>query len=139
MGELGVVGTYLYWSNRLVQDILDANDIMPGYRLQWTITTPGEIGGYPVPQVQFGPGTRTTYRREIASRIERAIGQQAVSDFVTPPPARFATRTGRVNFAEFVGPRSRFTGAVMHVSTQASDGRRTDLILFGSQIGRAHV
>lgn len=125
------IGTYLYWSSRLVQEVLDANAIMPGGRLHWSVSTPGDVLGLPLPQLQIGPGAQPSYRHQVADRIERAAGLRGVTDFAKPRSGTLAKGVGRVNFARFIGPAKPFDCAMMHASLRVA-GRQTDIIMFGS-------
>lgn len=75
---------------------------------------------------------RTLRRAEIARRIEVAIGDHAVDDFVTPPSVRFAKGIGRVSFAQFAGVSTVNDGVVVHTSAQSSTGTPVEVCLFGS-------
>ena len=86
-GELGTVRRYVYWSDRRVRDIAAANPIDLDRRWRTTFRTP-QLGF--LPQAELAEDRRTPQYYEIAGRVERAIGQLAVEDFVTPPPTAFA-------------------------------------------------
>ena len=89
-----------------------------------------------LPQAQLTEDRRTVQRHEIALKIERAIGQLAVEDFVTPPPAAFAKGRGKLTFAAYTPWRSRKKGtpkaAIIHTRTKSSDGCRIEVCLFAS-------
>ncbi|WP_319462473.1 hypothetical protein [Micromonospora sp. RTP1Z1] len=94
-----------------------------------------KISLFKIPVVQTGfdleREPRTLHRREIASRIERAIGDLAVEDFVTPPPVRYAKGIGRIEFSHFVNEEQK--RVVLGVRSIASDGTRVAVCLFGSR------
>jgi hypothetical protein len=75
-------------------------------------------------------------RHEIALKLEQAIGQLAVEEFVTPPPARFVKGVGPVTFAAYtrLHPRekSERKGVIIHTSVVSSNGYRVEVCLFGS-------
>ncbi|MFE7789462.1 hypothetical protein [Streptomyces sp. NPDC057460] len=121
-------GSYLYWSERRVAEIVSGNGIRMGDRLNWTLkAAPQGIGA------EVGNRDRADLtRRERALKIEKAIGAQAVSNFDLPPRARFAKGVGRVNIARFVGGPERDKGAMIHIRTISSRRQRVDLVLFGS-------
>jgi len=129
MGELGAIRSYAYWSDRRIRDIASANGIALERRVSWKAKTASIplIGG-----LEFAQEARTLDRAEVARRIETAIGDLAVEDFVTPPPAVFAKGVGRVDFAQFTGGVEKRQGVVMHTSTRSSTGARVDVCLFGS-------
>ncbi|WP_139217992.1 hypothetical protein [Micromonospora phaseoli] len=80
---------------------------------------------------EFEREPRGLYRNEIADRVERAIGDLAVEDFVTPPKARFAKGTGHVEFTRLVGCTP--SRVILGVRSVASDGTRVAVCLFGSR------
>jgi len=129
VGELGGIGRYAYWSDRRIRSIALDNGIALERRLRWTARFPAIRF---LPSVEFGQEARTLRRAEVASRIEAAIGDEAVEDFVTPPPVRFAKGKGRVSFAQFIGVLSANEGAVLHASVRSSTGQRVEVCLFGS-------
>jgi len=89
-----------------------------------------------LPQAQLVEQNRTVQRHEVALKLERAIGQLAVEDFVTPPPARFVKGCGPVTIAAYtrwnLRTKSERKGVVMHTRTVSSDGSRVEICLFGS-------
>src|SRR6266498_2986712 len=54
-----------------------------------------------VPKAQLTEEPAAVQRHEVALRMERAIGQIAVEDFVTPPPAAFAKGCSTLTFAAY--------------------------------------
>jgi hypothetical protein len=134
LSELGVVRKYYYWSDRIVREIADNNDISLHTRWPWTLRTPT------IPffgQIELGAQQRNLHRNEVARKIESAIGLHAVEDLVTPPTASFAKGSDHVEFARFVSAYAGNEGAVMHVRKVNSLGRRVDICLFGSMINFA--
>jgi len=129
VGERGGVGRYAYWSDRRIREIASDNDIALAPRLRWTAKLPPIPF---VPEFEFGEEARTLRRAEIARRMEVAIGAQAVEDFVTPLPVRFAKGVGQVSFAQFVGVSTVNKGVVVHTSARSSTGARVEVCLFGS-------
>ncbi len=129
MGELGVIHSYAYWSDRRIRDIASANGITLERRVSWKAKT----ASIPlIGSLEFAQEARTLDRAEVAHRIETAIGDVAVQDFVTPPPVEFAKGVGHVEFAQFMGGVEKRQGVVMHTSTRSSTGVRVDVCLFGS-------
>lgn len=90
MGELGVIRSYVYWSDRRIRDIASANGIALERRVSWKAKTASIllIGG-----LEFAQEARTLDRAEVARRIETAIGDLAVEDF--RHPAAGDVRQGR--------------------------------------------
>jgi hypothetical protein len=119
---------YAYWSDRRIRKITVDNDIALERRLRWT-------SKFKVPwfgELEIGQDSRTIRRSEIARRIEAAIGEHAVSDFVTPPPVHFAKGIGRISFSQFVGVSTVNAGIVAHTSVTSSNGHRVEVCMFGS-------
>jgi hypothetical protein len=129
MGELGVIRSYAYWSDRRIREIASANGIALERRVSWKAKT----ASIPlIGSLEFAQEARRLDRAEVARRIETAIGDLAVQDFVTPPAVGFAKGVGHVEFAQFDGGVEKRQGVVMHTSTRSSTGVRVDLCLFGS-------
>jgi hypothetical protein len=128
MGELGVIHHYAYWADRRIRDIASANSISLERRVSWKAKT----ASIPlVGSLELTQEARTLNRAEVARRIETAIGDLAVQDFVTPPPAAFARGIGRVEFSQFAGVKER-ASVVMHTNTRSSTGVCVEVCLFGS-------
>lgn len=127
MAELGQIRKYIYWSHRRITEIAESNNIALTQSLAFTVTAA-------LPGVQAGATKepRELMRHEIAEKIEEAIGQLAVEDFVTPPPAQFAKGVGHVEFARDALNAGPEMGAVMHVQAMSSDNSRVHVCLFGS-------
>jgi hypothetical protein len=98
MGELGAARRYTYWSDRGVKRVADSNNI--SLKRNWRLAIRSPSAGL-VPQAEFAEEPRSLQPHEQALRIEQAIGQLAVEDFVTPPPVRFAKGVSRVTFAAY--------------------------------------
>ncbi len=135
MGELGAARRYTYWSDRAVSRVTGDNSI----RLEqnWRLGFKSPSAGL-LPQAEFTEELRALPRHEIALKIERAAGQLAVSDFVTPTTEKFAKGVGRVTFAAYTRWRFLDTdepgekAAILHTRVRSSDGSRTEVCLFGS-------
>lgn len=135
MGELGTTRRYSYWSDRAVRRVTEDHNIDLGRGWRWTARSPS--AGF-APQVEATKEPRAVQHHEIALRIERAIGQLAVEDFVTPPPARFVKGVSRVSFAVYT--RWNFTdtqeptkkAVILHTRIKSSDASRVEICLFGS-------
>ncbi|MFJ6196202.1 hypothetical protein [Micromonospora sp. NPDC092111] len=129
MGERGESVRYVYWSDRRVRSIAvdDGIDIVPRWKTK--------IALFKIPPLHTGVDLerepRALHRKEVAGRIERAIGDLAVEDFVTPPPVRYARGVGRVEFSHFVCEEQ--DRVVLGARSVASDGTRVALCLFGSR------
>lgn len=133
MGELGTVTRYSYWSDRRVRDIAADNGIDLDRRWRTVLRTP--LSGL-LPQAELAQERGAVQHNEMSERVERAIGQLAVEDFVTPAPAAFAKGCGEVTIAVYErwsGPKKNKRKAVIvHTRTKASDGCRVEICLFGS-------
>jgi hypothetical protein len=129
MAERGAVVRYAYWSDRRVRNL--ARDLETDIEPNWKT----KITAFRLPLLRTGIDLerepRTLHRNEIATRIERAVGDLAVEDFVTPPKADFAKGTGWVQFSHFVCDQP--DRVILHTRTQASDGTRVVVCLFGSR------
>jgi hypothetical protein len=72
----------------------------------------------------------------MSERVERAIGQLAVEDFVTPPPTAFAKGCGEVTIAVYERwsrpKKNKRNAVIVHTRTKASNGCRVEYCLFGS-------
>ncbi|MEU1077235.1 MULTISPECIES: hypothetical protein [unclassified Streptomyces] len=127
-------GRYLYWSDRKIRAMAQDNGVALGKAWYPTaVKTPGSIAGMPLPQIEYAHVSRQDQnRREIAKRVTKAVGKQAVVTFGSPLPALFAQGVGHVNFARYVGGPDQDDGALLHVRTSSTSGERVDLVLFGS-------
>ncbi|MFJ7059997.1 hypothetical protein ACIQVA_20130 [Streptomyces microflavus] len=127
------VGSYVYWSERLVGEVIDDN----GVRLDPRIKSALKLG-------VAGSGLDLTGRDrektsfEIAEKLKKKLRSHMVSDLDTPGPLRLVQGEGWVEVAEFqrwdaglehtLGQRT----AVIHAQTVTQEGRRVDICLFGS-------
>jgi len=135
LGELGATRRYTYWSDRGVKRVADSNNISleRGWRLGVKFPSAGLV-----PQAELTEERRSVLRHEMALRIESSIGQIAVEDFVTPPPARFAKGVNRVTFSVYrrwnytESADSEKKAVILHTRFAASDGSRIEACLFGS-------
>ncbi|MER5457792.1 hypothetical protein ABT008_23745 [Micromonospora sp. NPDC002389] len=127
MGERGDLTRYAYWSERRVRSIAEDGgiDLSPRWRSKLAVSVPLLNS-----TAEFEREPRGLFRNEIADRIERAIGDLAVEDFVTPPRVRFAKGRGQVEFTHLTGCRP--PRVVVGVRSVASDGSRVAVCLFGS-------
>jgi hypothetical protein len=133
LGELGTIRRYAYWSDRRVRSIAADNEIDLNRRLGLTLRSP-TLGM--LPQAEVTKESRAVQRHEVALRVERAIGQLAVHDFVTPPPVAFAKGFGEVTLAAYTrvhtDKKSERKGVIAHARIVSSDGSRIEACLFGS-------
>ena len=133
MGELGAVRRYSYWSDRRVRSIAADNSINLDRRWRLGLKTPG-LGV--APQAELTEEHTALQRHEVSIRVERAIGQLAVQDFVTPPRAAFVKGHGPVTFAAYTrwDPDSdgQTKAVIIHTRTVSSNGCRVEICLFGS-------
>jgi hypothetical protein len=136
LGELGTVWRYSYWSNQRVRDIAADNAIQLNRR--WRTAFRTSLLGSPL-QAEVAEDRGAPQRHEVATRVERAIGQLAVEDFVTPPPTAFAKGCGEVTFAVYTRwfeagkkRKDKGRGVIVHTRTVTSNGCRVEICLFGS-------
>lgn len=125
--ELGSIGQYYYWSNRLTTRIAEDNAI-DLHRRPWSWT----FAPFKFVQGSRSNARQTLFRDEIAYKIRKAIGQCAVEDFVTPPPAQFACGTGYVHMGRFISWHDKRDAAYLYTRVIASAGDKVDVCLFGS-------
>jgi hypothetical protein len=89
-----------------------------------------------LPQAEVTKERRAAQRHDVALRLERAIGQLAFEDFVTPPRAAFVKGCGQVTLAAYTRwhaeKKSERKGIIGHTRTVSSDGCRVEVCLFGS-------
>ncbi|HEY6310539.1 MAG TPA: hypothetical protein VIY52_06980 [Streptosporangiaceae bacterium] len=134
MGELASVRRYTYWSERRVRSIAADNPIKLERNWLLGVKFPAPLGF--LPQAELIEQRRTAQRHETALRMERAIGQLAVEDFVTPPPADFVKGCGPVTLAAYtrIHPltKAERRGIIAHTKAVSSSGCRVELCLFGS-------
>lgn len=129
MGELGAVSQYYYWSDRMIRQVATDNDLELRSRWRWKLNTPAIPF---LPAVEIGQDQRDFKRNEVARAIETAIGLEAVSDFVTPPPIRYAKGIGHIEVARTTVRFASNEGAVIHTTVKSDQGKRVDICLFGS-------
>lgn len=136
LGELGSVWRYSYWSDQKVRDLSADNGIDLDQRWRTSLRTP--TFGF-MPQGEAAREHGAMQRHEIATKVEAAVGQLAVADFVTPPPARYAKGLGEVTFAVYTrwsdgGKKKKTRGkaVIIHTRSVSSDGCRVEFCLFGS-------
>ncbi len=131
LGELGAVRRYSYWSERRVRSIAADNDI--NLRRRWRLGFRSPALSL-LPQAEIIEETKALQRHEIALRVETAIGQIAVADFVTPPPAAFAKGSGEITFSIFRRwqKKAQRHTVVIHARTESSNCASVEICLFGS-------
>lgn len=121
-------GSYLYWSDRRIDEIASDNGVTWEGQLNWTFKAALQGFGGEVGNRQRSGLTR----HEKARKIEKVIGEQAISAFDTPPPARFAKGLGQIQIARFIGGPEQDRGTLLHIRTNDIEGHQVDLVLFGS-------
>lgn len=127
VAQQSAVGRYRYWSDRRVQAVAEEVGVALDSDSRWTVTL-----GLPMLQLQFGKGTRAPNRLRTAEKVLKALGSLVATDFNCPAPVQYARGTGQVAFAEFVGTYASNDGMLCHIRTQCGEGRRVDVVLFGS-------
>jgi hypothetical protein len=133
LGELGTIRRYAYWSDRRVRSIAADNEIDLDRRLRFTLRSP-MLGM--LPQAEVTKERRAVERHEVAQKMERAIGQLAVHDFVTPPRAAFVKGCGEITLAAYTNvhteTKSERKGMIAHTRIVSTNGIRVEACLFGS-------
>ena len=129
MGEHGESIRYAYWSDRRVESVAEDEGIDLDSRWKTKITV------FRLPWISTGfdleRENRNLRRTQKADRIERALGDLCVSDFVTPPQVKYARGTGLVEFSRFIcNDPDR---VVLNARVHSSDGSRAIVCLFGSR------
>ncbi len=122
------LGTYLYWSQRRIQQVAQDNSIrLDGFR-RWSVAS----SNIPLVQFQLNSSDRTTRTRyEVARKVSKALGAMPDEAFAAPPPAAFAAGTGTIEFTRYIGVAPR-PEVLLHARTQDAEARRVDVVLFGS-------
>jgi hypothetical protein len=128
LGELGTIRRYPYWSERRIREIAAHNSVSLDPRWRVLLRTPALAL---VPQAEFSRERRDSQHHEVAVMTERAIGQLAVQEFVTPPPAAFAKGCGEITFGIYK-TQDGDKAVILHTRTVSSTGCRVEVILFGS-------
>jgi hypothetical protein len=100
VGELGEVWQYSYWSDQKMRDIAADNAIDLDLRWRTALRTPSY--GF-LPQAEVSRERGALVRHEVATKVEAAVGQLAVADFVPPSPARYVKGRGEVTFSIYTG------------------------------------
>ncbi|WP_234543201.1 hypothetical protein [Streptomyces shenzhenensis] len=125
------VGRYVYWSERLVREVIDDNGIQLDPRVKASLKLGVGGGGL---DLAGRDREKTTF--EVAERLKRKLRRSIVSDFDTSGPLQLVQGASWVEVAEFQGwgySRNRLTQrtAVVHARTVTAEGQRVDLCLFG--------
>jgi hypothetical protein len=133
LGELGIVRRYSYWSDRRVRSLAEDNGIDLERRLHLAFRSPGLSL---LPQAEVSKERKAMQRHDVALKVEGAIRQLAIQDFVTPPPSVFAKGYGQVTLAAYTRWRperkTERKGIIAHTRTSSSSGSRIEVCLFGS-------
>jgi hypothetical protein len=134
MSELAIIQRYAYWSDRRIRSIAEDNAINLERRWLVGLQTPSVLSF--LPQVGLTEQIRATKKHKVALKMEQSIGQLAVEDFVTPPPARFVKGCGPVTIAAYtrwnLRTKAERKGVIIHTRTVSSCGSRVEICLFGS-------
>ncbi|MGW1132408.1 hypothetical protein [Streptomyces griseoluteus] len=125
------VGRYVYWSERLVREVIDDNGVQLDARVKASLKLGVAGGGL---DLAGRDREKTTF--EVAEKLKRKLRRSVVSDFDTAGPLQLVQGTSWVEVSEFRRwghPRHRLgqRTAVIHARTDTREGRRVDLCLFG--------
>ncbi|MEU8661871.1 hypothetical protein [Actinoplanes philippinensis] len=131
MAELSSPRKYFYWSERRVASIIRDN----GIDLTRGTTRKLKSPSIPfLPQVELESKSKEPTRAQVAAAIERYLGGVTVSDFVTPPPTKFARGCGTVAFSEVVDWSDKNDHTIgIFTETVSSDGTKVAICMFGSR------
>ncbi|MFG2356316.1 hypothetical protein [Streptomyces sp. NPDC048521] len=127
-------GRIVYWSERLVEEVIDSNGIRVGPRLKSVVKVGAGGAGVELSGHERGKVTRF----EIMKKVSKKLGDALVSDLDTPGPLHLVQGRGRADITEFQrwgpatedGPHQE--SCLVHVRTHSRRGHRVDLCLFGS-------
>lgn len=122
---------YLYWSGRRIKNYIDDNGVALEPRLKAKVTSPATSL---LPSIELEATERVADRHKIAARVEGALGAEAVSDFVTPPPARYAKGVGTIVFSELANWKEPSELIVAFTDMCSSDGTRVAVCLFATAV-----
>jgi hypothetical protein len=134
MGELGGTTEYLYWSARRTSRFMEDNGLSTQPVTQ-TLTSPSF--GW-LPTFSRSKTSTTETRPQIATAIEGALGQTAVTRFDGPGPIQYAKGTSIVVFSEFMHacPKRKNYREPTVIFTMADYSRKdresVAVVLFGS-------
>jgi hypothetical protein len=132
MSELGGAVEYLYWSSRRTSRFLEDNKLVvpPVTR---TTSSPSLRW---LPTFSWSATASSNLRPQVAKRIERALGQIAVSRFNAPGPIMYAKGMSTVIFGEFitweVQPARQPAVMFSVVDYNRSDRKSVAICLYGS-------
>lgn len=128
------VGRFVYWSERLVEEVIDSNGIRVDPRLKSIVKVGAGAAG-----VELSGHERSKVTRfEVMRKVSKKLGGDPLSELDAPGPLHFVQGQGRVDVTEFQrwGPGAdhdhRQETCLVHVLTSSRRGRRVDLCLFGS-------
>lgn len=126
------VGRYVYWSQRLVTEVIDDNGIRLAPRIKPAVNL-GLAGN----GVNLTGRDRETTSFDIAAKLKKQLRKSIVTGFGTATAGRLVQGAGHAEVAEFQRwgyPQHRLPQrtAVIHTQTATPEGHRVDLCLFGS-------
>ncbi|WP_228984242.1 hypothetical protein [Streptomyces sp. DH12] len=126
------VGRYVYWSERLVSEVVEDNGIQLDTAVKSTLKL-GALGN----GIDVTRADRSSTRFDVAEKLKKKLGRR-LAEHGTPGPVQLVHGSGWVEVAEFQrwGARPehslRQRTAILHTQTHSPRGQRTDLCLFGS-------
>ncbi|AWZ08359.1 hypothetical protein DRB96_30760 [Streptomyces sp. ICC1] len=126
------VGRYVYWSERLVGEVIDDNGIRLDHRIKPALNL-GLAGN----GINLAGRDRENTTFDIAEKLKKKLRRSIVTDFDAPTSGQYVQGAGWAEVAEFQRwgfPEHRLPGrtALTHMQTVTQQGRRVDLCLFGS-------
>lgn len=126
------VGRYVYWSERLVGEVIDDNGIRLDTRIKPSVNL-GVAGN----GLNLAGRDRENTTFDIAEKLKKKLRKSIVTDFDAPTSGHYIQGTGWAEVTEFQRwgfPQHRLPGRTVltHTQTFTQQGCRVDLCLFGS-------
>ncbi|MFD7710168.1 hypothetical protein ACFV6E_08050 [Streptomyces sp. NPDC059785] len=128
-------GRFVYWSERLVDEVIDSNGIRIDPRLKSIVKVGAGGAG-----VELSAHERSKVSRfEVMKKVSKRLGGgDPLSELDAPGPLAFVQGQGRADVTEFrrsglgADHDHRQESCLVHVLTAGKRGHRVDLCLFGS-------
>jgi hypothetical protein len=130
------VRKYFYWSERRIRKIVTDDGLTVDRSGSTKLKSPAAPF---LPSVEVDRSRQPLNRPQVAELIERHLSGLTVRDFVTPPKVRFAAGCGTLTFSEFINFGRVENLVSVFTSTEASDGTRVAIGMFGSKDNLADV
>jgi hypothetical protein len=129
MGKKQHTATYVYWSQRAVDQFIQDNGGESKAR-NYSIKIPSIAGLSP--EVGWDSAEVAQTRSATARSIERILSPAVIRDLCVGRSGQFFQGEGSVIFGEFALPNGTPEGSLMFAKSRASDGTRAVICMFGS-------